>query len=390
MKYNRQKQVVYSAEGSAYVPPRLVESKGKDGWYIIYWVTDVSTGELVRKRFFGISGTSIRDKKKSAREHIHRISTALAKGATVGIAPKSNSPELTLLKLYQIAEDIKRLEVERDGGNTHYLYRAKIFHEWLEETKLSKRPISKGGLSRKEIYQFMDFLTKEREVGAWTKNNYLAYISAASNKLIDRGYLEENPCTGIPRFKVRAARHVPFTTEQKEKLEKWMLIHDPELYQFTRMIYHGFIRRIEILRLKVSQVDLKNRIILLWTGNTKNKRQMPVVITPGLNTMLQELLADNPPGSWYLFGKGLKPGPNSYHPNRPTERHRKALEACEIDTSIHDLYGWKHTGVCAAYRAGVDIYSIMRQCRHSNLNETENYMRSMGLRISSELKNTDW
>jgi len=385
------KGVMYSATGTAYIPPKLVESTDKkSGWYILYYVTDLSTDKLVRKRFYKIEGESVAEKRRNARKHMVRISQSLAKGATIGKDPTPKEKSLNILEVYKTAEQIRRREAEQDGRSPHYLHRARVFHEWLVHAKLDKKRVSDRFLKREDVYAFMDYLTEVREVGARTKNNYLDYVKMASNVLIDRGYVTTNPAKGIRRYKTQGKRHVPFTPEQKEILDTWMLQNDPGLYNFTRMIYYGFIRRIEILRLKVGQVDLENSIILIWTGNSKNQRQMPVVIPPDLYGMLERILSARPPASYFLFGTNLEPSPKSLHPNRVSERHRAALEACEIDTSIHDLYGWKHTGVCAAYRAGVDIYSIMRQCRHSNLNETENYMRSMGLRISSELKTTKW
>lgn len=50
------------------------------------------------------------------------------------------------------------------------------------------------------------------------------------------------------------------------------------------------------------------------------------------------------------------------------------------------MYSCKHTGVSAAYRIGVDIYAISRQCRHRTITETQNYMRSIGLSPNDEFR----
>ena len=44
------------------------------------------------------------------------------------------------------------------------------------------------------------------------------------------------------------------------------------------------------------------------------------------------------------------------------------------------MYGWKHTGNVDSFLAGVDPYDLMRQNRHHSLEQTMNYLRSMGLR----------
>lgn len=43
------------------------------------------------------------------------------------------------------------------------------------------------------------------------------------------------------------------------------------------------------------------------------------------------------------------------------------------------LLSWKHTGIVSAHKSGIDIYSIMRQCRHGSINETQRYLKSLGL-----------
>jgi len=45
---------------------------------------------------------------------------------------------------------------------------------------------------------------------------------------------------------------------------------------------------------------------------------------------------------------------------------------------------WKHTGVVNAYKAGVDIKSIQRQCRHTAIDMTDNYLKSLGLYDNEE------
>ncbi len=386
---SRNKGVLYSAKNVPYVPAKLVESKGKHGWYIEYWVWHVEIEKLVRKRYYHIAGTSLKEKRKNGRAHCQKINTSLAKGASVGKAPTlPHKPPPSFGEVFRKGVNIKDGETSSERSRQNYRYYSNIITYWFDTSKLGRKKVDQ--FSRKDVYAFLDYLTETRKVGPKTRNNYHEYFSNICNVLVERGLLKENPAQGITKLKTQGRRHVPFTPSQRAILENWMKIHDPELYQFTRLVYYCFLRPVEILRIRISQIDLPNRIILVWAGNAKNRKQMPVVIPGSLASLLTEMKIPSLPDAWYLFGKGLRPGENSWHRNRVSERHRAALEACEMDTAIHDLYGWKHTGVCNAYRAGVDIQAIQTQCRHFSLNETEIYLRSLGLRISSELKNTDW
>ncbi|MEM9984802.1 MAG: hypothetical protein AAF804_06875, partial [Bacteroidota bacterium] len=88
--------------------------------------------------------------------------------------------------------------------------------------------------------------------------------------------------------------------------------------------------------------------------------------------------------------KDLKPGPDPWHRKNATYLHRLVLE----DTGLYDgkltMYSWKHTGVCNAYLAGVDIKTLQSLLRHSSLDMTAIYMRALGLRVDDNLKGVSW
>jgi len=59
-------------------------------------------------------------------------------------------------------------------------------------------------------------------------------------------------------------------------------------------------------------------------------------------------------------------------------RYRKLVKDLKISKD-YTLYFWKHSGVVAAYNAGVDIKTIQKQCRHQSLEQTDIYLKSLGL-----------
>ncbi len=85
----------------------------------------------------------------------------------------------------------------------------------------------------------------------------------------------------------------------------------------------------------------------------------------------------------YLFGSGLKTCSTKYSRNSVTRIHKEALTACKISKEF-TMYSWKHTGVISAYKAGIDLFSIMRQLRHHSLTQTQIYLKSLGLQPNIE------
>jgi len=62
-------------------------------------------------------------------------------------------------------------------------------------------------------------------------------------------------------------------------------------------------------------------------------------------------------------------------------RFRKLVKELNLGKD-YTLYSWKHSGVVAAYNAGVDIKTIQGQCRHQGLEQTDIYLKSLGLGVS--------
>jgi len=59
-------------------------------------------------------------------------------------------------------------------------------------------------------------------------------------------------------------------------------------------------------------------------------------------------------------------------------RYRKLTKDLKLNKD-YTLYSWKHSGVVAAYKAGIDIKTIQSQCRHHSLEQTDIYLKSLGL-----------
>lgn len=187
-----------------------------------------------------------------------------------------------------------------------------------------------------------------------------------------------------------AERHAAITEADVKRMREWMLEFDVPLYVVTQTIYYAFIRPVELSRLQGRHLDLKNRVILMDSAISKNKKSQHVTIPGPLLEIFKRYGFDQAEPNDYLFGKGVWLSRWSSHPNRYRTRHLEMVKALGLAGSGVDLYSWKHTGVCAAYRAGLDIVSIKEQCRHSSIEETYTYMRSLGLILSREIMEKEW
>jgi integrase len=76
--------------------------------------------------------------------------------------------------------------------------------------------------------------------------------------------------------------------------------------------------------------------------------------------------------------------------NHISTRHNRHL--CDLGISDQKgLYSWKHSGACALYKVlNGDVYSLMRQLRHHDLNVTQIYLKSLGLLDNAAVRSAVW
>lgn len=383
-KPERWKDVRYNSKGYPYVPARLVEANW--AWYIEYYVHSHEKGDLVRKRKRSIRGANDTEKRATARKIIKDLNVLLADGYMVGTGPKKKRDSYTVGQAMRMAVEIKCASV---GKRTQQRYKTmlNIWNDWAG-SDVNKKLITE--LDTADIISFLDYMKQERQVANYTRNNYLQDVKSCISELMERKIVIENVARGIKKLQVKGQRIVVFSKEQQAQLEAWLKMHDIRLYYFTRFIYHGFLRPVEIIRLKRKHIDLDQGIILVRAHLSKNKKQMPVTITQGLAPILEEMKVEGMHPEMHIFSTSLKPGFLQIYRNRVSERHAKAMKACDMFGSDLNMYSWKHTGNCNAYRSGVDIKALQAQNRHSSLEMTDIYLQTMGLRMQWKLKDAQW
>lgn len=334
-----------------------LSTKDPDDWFV-FWRN--SEGKLIKKRS-GINRIkSIPERREFGRQLVAQMNRILREGVVI-IDP----PAVTILR--EIVDSKKNILRRRSWQSYHYAINA--FERWLPDPSIRIQDITK-----KDARAFLDHLLKKGDQGK-SVNGVRGFLMAIFNHYCERNEGYANPFRGTPVSRQEVGKNIAFSDQQKTEL--WAAM-TPELRLFTRFIYFTYIRPIELLRLRVSDLRMDMGQIVIHGHQSKNKQQQAVVLPDVFLQELQHVGYEKMPGNWFLFGRGLKPGPKSLGRNSVSEYHREVLDGLKYHKDL-TLYSWKHTGVVAAYQAGIDIYSIMRQLRHHSLDMTQIYLKSLGL-----------
>lgn len=267
-----------------------------------------------------------------------------------------------------------------------YQYITEGFKVWL--TKEGIAGMSPKYFTGERATEYMDQLLITKRYSGRTFNDHLIVLRTFFNCFVSRDWCSKNPFRMVKRQKQTIGRNHAYTEKEKEKLSNELYLNDRRLWFFTQIMYHCFIRRTELTTIRVSHVDLVNGTIIIPGDTAKNDTQESVVIPKDLEPVIKEMQLQNYPPDYFLFGRGLLTCDRQYkNPNWISTRHNDIVKRLGID-SQKGLYSWKHTGACAYYYLiNKDIYSLMRQLRHREMNTTMIYLKSLGLIQNDAFKN---
>lgn len=357
----------------SYTLPKLV--KGKHKWYIDYAVYNPVTNKMDRKRDYeglNIRGMTNKERLSVGKANIIAIVNWLEQAATEEEAPENPLKNLPFLQLLDVLIDIKKPSI-RYRSLTHYNQCKRLLTEYLKD----KLGIMADQFTPLMAQGFSDFMISKKGYAGKTHNNHLSVAFSFFSMLIDREVVLKNPFKKIKRKPVDMGKNIAFSDKQRKEIREYLERNNHPLFPLVQFIYYCFIRPAELMQLQIKHIDFDTNSISIPANVSKNRKQGSVEMPKAFAQLCRNRYKDLDP-ELYICGKGLVPHPISVHRNRLTLAHKFVLEDLKIGAE-HTLYSHKHTGVVAAAKAGVSPYDLMRQLRHSSLEQTMVYLKTLGL-----------
>lgn len=229
--------------------------------------------------------------------------------------------------------------------------------------------------TRPILEEFLQHLQDTRHPTTYNK-----YVVTLKKLLGEAGY--RHLLDGVENLRASSTPARYFQRHQARRLLAAIDEQDSELGLFVRFLYFCFIRPRELRSLRVGDILLEEGEIRVPGKASKNAKTQFVVIPAAFRPCLAGLY-DRPPGE-YVFpspaDRSKRLGKNTMY-----RRHAKFLDALGFGEG-YTLYSWKHTGAVAAAKAGISIKELQLQLRHHSLDETDQYLRQMGVKDLNRLK----
>ncbi|MBC8051866.1 MAG: site-specific integrase [Sphingobacteriaceae bacterium] len=354
-------------------------------WYIVFWVWDALQNKLIRKRDYQVNSYKTKAERLAwAKTACRELNKALLDGKHINTKKHKEEKNEALVisfrkdyTVFQAFEAIKPIIKATKRIDTYNSYSsvANLFVKFCISQKWDTWHIS--ALQTEDIISFLDY-SQTNGIGNTTRNKYLGFIKAMLSAMKDRRMISENPALGIKEEPEDIGKNIAYNDDQIKALKEAILVNNPRLWLFIQFMYYGFIRPAEIGKMQVYMIEVKNGQIVLPAHICKNRKTRYVRIADNFQKAIDELNLHLYRPSDYVFGKNLVSGQIKIQKNYASALHSKFVTSLKLGPD-YTFYSWKHTGVVKHYRAGIDIKSIQQQVGHSSLEETNKYLKSLGL-----------
>ena len=391
-------------------------------WYIYYKFIDNTTGKL--KRMPNIKGGCNRYKTKKERITIltqlrdaleyllekglnpyldsdlnllDKEKASLSESKKAIIDPIPNKTEVKVIPEPSKAEIIEPVLSIKEA----FAYALKIKKKSLNETSYMnfagrinrfKKALDENApitsLNRKQTNEYLNSILES--TSARNRNNTRIDLSTLFEVLANDEIIPENFIKRINTLKTKPERNKTYTPDMQENIYCYLEKNDPLLLLFIKFISYNFLRPVEVCRLRVGDLDIKDKKLYVKAKNKLVKiKIIPEILVKDLPDLSQMNKED------YLFTPSKIGGEWIATENNRRDHFSKRFKTIVKDHfglgADYGMYSFRHTFITKLYRELRKTYSpfeaksiLMNITGHSTMSALELYLRDIDAELPED------
>lgn len=365
--------------------PRLHTGKN---WYVDFFAYDPVSDGMKRKKYMLDRTKSRTDRRKLASLLISNLTQRLIKGWNPFIRNDSTRHMTPFGEVLQNYRDyVSAMEAKgtlKDKTAYDYLCRVKSLEGYLEECHVGIRFAYQ--FDRSFIVDYLDYLILDKDVSATTRNNHRTWLSTFCTWLVERKYIDRNPCEDIHMLREKEKKRDALTAAALTRMREYLNINNRHFLLACMMEYYTFIRPDELRHIRIGNISVTDREVTVPAEVAKNHRERRVGLNKKVLQLMIGLKVFDAPSHYYLFSDNLKPGPEMTYLNRFRYEWKKLRKALRWPDS-YQFYSLKDSGIRDLANAeGVVV--ARDQAGHSDIAVTNRYLKK-GPAVPEGVKNFD-
>lgn len=351
-------------------------------WYVDFFAFDPSTQTFRRKKYHIGERFKQNEKRQLAAQIIKTLTAKLQNGWNPWAELSDKRGFTDISKVFD-----RYLEYVGKAGKD------KTKHSYTSRVNIMKEYILTMAIPIQYAYQytaefvsgFLDYIYLDRDCGARTRNNYRGWCSSFGEWLVERKYIEENPCVNIAKITEQPKKRRDLDSQMLQVMSEHLSRVDKHFLLACMMEYYTFIRPSELCNLRLQDISLSKQTVFVSGEISKNKRDDNVGLNESIIKLMLELGTFSYPGDFYLFGKKFKPSDKKAGADIFNKRWVKMRKALGWSDEFQ-FYSLKDTGIRdLANEVGIVI--ARDQARHTDVSTTNKYLRGRDKRVHEETKN---
>lgn len=218
-------------------------------------------------------------------------------------------------------------------------------------------------MSEEDIYLFLSHLKNERKLSRETIRNSLQGIRFVYRKIYKRIDIIQD----VPYPK--KTKKLPIILNSNELMLLFASAKSLKHRMVLKIAYSGGLRRNEISRLKLVDIDTKNKFLRI--ENSKGNKDRYTLLAQSLIPELREYYRRYRPEK-YLFNGRIKGFPYSEEGLRWTFNQALLNSGIQKDVSLHSL---RHAFASHLLAMGTDLFTIQKLLGHDDIRTTMLYLQ---------------
>ena len=381
--FSRQRKGSPLAAIVSYTLPKLHTGKN---WYVDFTCYDPAEQKMKRKKYMLDGIAKVTERRKMAADIITSVTQRLRSGWNPW-AELSNSRQYAkvddVINIY--VKYLKKLHTAgsiKDSTLVDYNKRLRVLCDYMQNHTLPIMYIYQFNLSY--ISDFLDYLLLDRDSSARTRNNYKIWLSSFCSWLVEKQYMDANPCERIKTLKEEDKKRSAISSEDLQRINRYLNKNNPYFLLVCRMEYYTFIRPEELTNIRLRDINLKEQKIFVASSISKNRRDGMVGLNDEIVRQMIDLKIFDSDSNDYLFSTGFKPGKKKIT-TRVLRDHFYKVRTALILPQTYMFYSLKDSGIRdLANAAGIVV--ARDQARHADISTTNKYLQGSSLTVHEETK----
>ena len=390
--YESAYKTAYSPNKKKYTSPKIYHG-GENfdlskRWYVYYSFINPKTSKLTRQTPLYLDVNKAKSKQERLRR-LYILRDEVERLLEEGYSPYDKVEEIGYVKKESVKESLDfalELKSKSVSQKTYrdYVDKARVFVSFLTEKSLSNthiRDITKG-----HVVEFLN--RKLQETTSTTRNSYRRTLSALFSVLADNEYIERNFVSSIPVMPSQPTMNKAYSQQEANMVIDYLKQNDFTFYLLVQFVSYNFLRPVEVCRLQVRDIDLKQRMLTVRTKTKACKvKRIPDIMAEELK---QLDLSDKE--AFLITANGIARTSFSAESRRHlfTKRFQKIRPLLGLSEKC-TIYSFRHTFITKLYRKlridhrKNETYDILMPITgHSTITALEKYLRDIDAEIAED------